>query len=172
MEVSSGGTKVIQPGEAVLLEDVLIAGHKMRPVSNHHPVRVMFLTLPKTHYSTGKDKMSISPTIDRNRNDPCLIPDETGSSTALQRAERDARIFRVSLGIAGLSLSTIVADFLGKTAPLWLAVGVGGLFFVLTGTVGTVVLGEAAANSFQAWRVQRRLKTDILSTTTDEDIAR
>jgi len=66
----------------------------------------------------------------------------------------------VALGIAGLSLSTIVADFLGKTAPLWLAVGVGGLFFVVSTTVGTVVLGEAAANSFQAWQFQRRLKVD------------
>ena len=111
------------------MEDVLIDGHKMRPVSNHHPVRVMFLTLPKTHYSTGKDKISI-PSPYRNSNDPCPIPDGTSSNTALQRVSRDGRILRVALGVAGLSLSTIVADFLGKTAPLWLAVGVGGLFFV------------------------------------------
>jgi len=150
---------VIQSGEAVLLEDVLIAGHKVRPVSNHHPVRVMFLTLRKTHYSTGKDIISISSSY-RNSNDPCPVPDGTRSNPPLQHVERNARILRVALGIAGLSLSTIVADFLGKTAPLWLAVGVGGLFFVVSTTVGTVVLGEAAANSFQAWQFQRRLKVD------------
>jgi hypothetical protein len=71
-----------------------------------------------------------------------------------------------------MSLSAIMADFLGKTAPLWLAVGVGGTFFVVAGTAGTILLGETAAVNLQAWLVHKRLRDkDDSSTSSDENDA-
>jgi hypothetical protein len=114
LEVSSGDSKVIQPGQVILLEDVLIPGHKMRPL-HHADVRVMFLTLPKTHYATGKDALSLPTTVVQN--DPCPVsssPEEGGVGPqqqqrrtltmpkALQREVRDARLLRIALGLTGV----------------------------------------------------------------------
>jgi hypothetical protein len=174
LEVSSGASKVIQPGQVVLLEDVLIPGHKLRPL-HHHDVQVMFLQLPKTHYSTGKESISLPTTV---VNDPCPIPERMSSSSSsssssysknvVKRGERDARLLRILLGLTGASLFTIMADFLGKTAPLWLAVGVGGSCFVTAGTVGTIALGEACVSNLQAWIQQRRLQSK--TATPDDDL--
>ena len=156
LETSAGDTKTIQPGQAILLEDVLVKGHKIRPM-NHHDVRVLFLTLPNTHYRTGKDHISIPTTIIKpTSSDPCPLPEQMQELTTTV-VQRDTQIRRVFFGLVGLSLSTILADFLGKTAPLWLAVGVGGTFFVVGGTIGTIALGEAAVSNFQAWMLSRRL---------------
>ena len=156
LETSGGDSKTIQPGQAILLEDVLVKGHKIRPI-NHHDVRVLFLTLPNTHYRTGKDHISIPTTIIKpTSSDPCPLPDQMQELSTMV-VQRDTQIRRVFFGLVGLSLSTILADFLGKTAPLWLAVGVGGTFFVVGGTIGTIALGEAAVSNFQAWMLSRRL---------------
>ena len=159
LEVSSGATKAIHPGQAILLEDVLIPGHRLKPI-NHHDVRVMLLTLPRTHYSIGKDQISI-PITAKKMGDPCPVSSNQDKSSiiVLQQMGREKGLLRVLLGITGLSLSTIMADFIGKTAPLWLAVGVGGTFFVLSGTICTIMLGEVAYSNFQAWAQQRRLRT-------------
>jgi hypothetical protein len=174
LEVSSGETRTIQAGEAVLLEDVLIPGHKFKPLG-HHDVKVLLLTLPQTHYITGKDKISIS---SYKKADPCPLPATnleqppgTLQQSVVEQARRVFRIRRVAFGIAGLSLSTLIADFLGKTAPLWLAVGVGGTFFVVAGTAGTILLGESAAVNLQAWLVHKRLrgKNDSSTPSGDDD---
>jgi hypothetical protein len=63
----------------------------------------------------------------------------------------------VVLGVAGLSASTLVADFLGKTAPLWLAVGVGGGCFVAASTYCFCQAGNAVWTALEVWYQQRRL---------------
>jgi hypothetical protein len=50
-----------------------------------------------------------------------------------------------------------VADFLGKTAPLWLAVGVGGGCFVAASTYCFCQAGNAVWTALEVWYQQRRL---------------
>ena len=160
LEVSGGANKLIHPGQVVLLEDVLIPGHKFKPLQAD--VRVLLLTLPKTHYATGKEHLSLPPQVLMSNDDvgdPCpVVPAQQRTAQAVRREARDARLLRIVLGLTGLSVSTLLADFLGKTAPLWLAVGVGGSCFVVAGTAGTIALGETLVFQLQAWLQQRRLQ--------------
>uniref|UniRef100_A0A7S2VEH0 Transmembrane protein n=1 Tax=Entomoneis paludosa TaxID=265537 RepID=A0A7S2VEH0_9STRA len=162
IETNSGESKQIQAGQVILLEDVLIAGHKLLPTNNQE-LQVLFLTLPQTHYHPGKDRLSLHKSSNRN---PGIHPCPNPESGAAQNGRRTAfltvrNIRRALLGMIGLSLSTLAADFFSKTAPLWLAVGVGGTCFVAAGTALTVMTGETAITSLEYAFEQRRLATFV-----------
>jgi hypothetical protein len=70
------------------------------------------------------------------------------------------RIRMLILGTIGLSLSTLAADFLGKTAPLWLAVGIGGTCFVAGSTYGITMAGDYLLTQLQLWFERRRLESN------------
>lgn len=65
---------------------------------------------------------------------------------------------RVGLGIIGLGLTLAVADFLGKCAPLILAVAFGGGAIVVGGTYGLVKLGEYGLDELDIWHEKRLLR--------------
>jgi hypothetical protein len=196
MDLNSGETREFHAGSVILLEDVLIAGHKMRPLANSREgVSVLFLTLPHQFVHTGRDHISLPASFLKpaHRDDPC--PDEhapgdsSGASSLLKNetdrlpagdAEDEAsavssldlmlkssgtglsfliprKVRRGLLAVFGLSLSSLVADFLAKTAPLWLAVGVGGTCFVAAGTWAMAVGGDALWMAFELQLERRRL---------------
>jgi hypothetical protein len=62
-----------------------------------------------------------------------------------------------------------MADFLGKTAPLWLAVGVGGGCFVAASTYGFCQAGDALWTAAEVWYYQRKLGESPSSSTTFDD---
>lgn len=80
------------------------------------------------------------------------------------------------LGVAGLSASTLVVDFVAKTAPLWLAVGVGGGCLVTATTYGFCRVGDYLWTLTEIWYEKRRLGAppeddddDTTATTDDND---
>jgi hypothetical protein len=166
LDVSCGDSLTIQPGQVVLLEDVLVPGHKFRPINHHQDLQVLFLTLPQPHYHTGKDHVSLHASAAKTKMEhPCPITesgDELMGVGTLSSSKvslfHGKRVRRWLFGLVGLSLSTLVADFLGKTAPLWLAAGIGGTCFVVAGTTLSVLLGETSWINLEAWYQQRRLR--------------
>mmetsp|Transcript_7620 Transcript_7620/g.15635 ORF Transcript_7620/g.15635 Transcript_7620/m.15635 type:complete len:584 (+) Transcript_7620:145-1896(+) len=170
IETNSGDRQDIRAGQAILLEDVLAAGHKLLPMA-HQELQVLFLTLPQTHYHPGKDRLSLhKQSSSKSTLHPCPLPDGDGTTHPLLSSRRrptDLRhIRRAVLGALGLSLSALMADFLAKTAPLWLAVGVGGTCFVAAGTAAVVLGGEALWANLEYALEQRRLQSTTTTTTT------
>jgi hypothetical protein len=196
MDLNSGETREFQAGSVILLEDVLIAGHKMRPVANNsrEGVSVLFLTLPYQFVHTGREHISLPASFLKpvQRDDPCpnehAPVDLSGGSSLMNEtdgapagdAERDAssvssinlmldssgtglsfwrprNVRRGLLAVFGLSLSSLAADFLAKTAPLWLAVGVGGTCFVAAGTWAMAVGGDALWMAVELQLERRKL---------------
>lgn len=68
---------------------------------------------------------------------------------------RRLRLFMLST--VGISISALAADFIGRTAPLWLAVGIGGVFFVGFGTFGFTVVMDRLLSSIELNNELRRL---------------
>jgi hypothetical protein len=62
-----------------------------------------------------------------------------------------------------------MADFLCKTAPLWLAVGVGGGCFVAASTYSFCQAGDALWTAAEVWYYQRKLGESPSSSTTLDD---
>ena len=181
MDLNSGESQEFQSGDVILLEDVLLPGHKMRPLQPSQGVSVLFLTLPGQHVYTGKDHTALPSAFlsHVNRDDPCpnlhAGPDDVtaenggldgGSSVGSSELPSVSFTFtarklrRLILGIFGMSMSALAADFLGKTAPLWLAVGVGGTCFVVAGTVATTMAGDALWTAVQVALERRNLGAD------------
>ena len=174
IETNSGESKSVTAGEAFLLEDGLLPGHKLVPVS-HHELQVLFLTLRQTHYHPGKERFHLQTSSTKSASsidDPCPFPlDENLRDSSASTSQgphmttnnnngngRIANFIRRGLfGLIGLSFSTLVADFIGKTAPLWLAVGVGGTCFVVGGTLISIVVGEHTLTTIEVWLEQQRL---------------
>jgi hypothetical protein len=248
IEVNSGTVQHFQPGDVILLEDVLRPGHKMRPSHQHpsppkkdqqqyHPadVQLLFLTMPHPYHHTGKDHVSLAALASNSRllqRNPCPNPNTvsqasdsgststtgqsdstsplessgatvsstidrtsgatTGSgvkesSSTSSSSSRPYLVYQpppspftqwwkhpnagrwVVLGVAGLSTSTLMADFLGKTAPLWLAVGVGGGCFVAASTYSFCQAGNALWTAAEVWYYQRKLGESLSSSTTFDD---
>jgi hypothetical protein len=64
------------------------------------------------------------------------------------------------LALIGVSVSALLGDFFGKVAPLWLAVGVGGVCLVAGGTVAFVKLGDYCIEEVEMWAERRRLQLE------------
>lgn len=85
--------------------------------------------------------------------------DPTVRSNSLARWVGPPRTMRrISLGAIGFTLSVVVADFLGKCAPLSLALAFGGGAILLGGTIGMVKVGEYALDELDIWHEKRLLR--------------
>ena len=62
-----------------------------------------------------------------------------------------------------------LADFLGKVAPLKLAVVAGGGLVATGGTIGIVKLGELALDELDFWNERRQLKLQDGSSSPDKE---
>ena len=179
LELNSGESHTFDAGDVILLEDVLLSGHKMRPLTGRD-LKVMFLTLPQQHLHTGKKHMSLSNLMGvKQSQDPCpdIIPGEhqdsfrqvSSESTMMTMMNSNGwngrRIRLLVMATISMSLSTLVADFLGKTAPLWLAVGVGGTCFVTGTTYALTMLGDRLWTAIELWQEERLLNRATTTTT-------
>jgi len=147
--LNSGEQQVFDAGDVILLEDVLAAGHKIRSPHDHQDMSALLLTLPQHYHHVGKDRVSLTSS---NRN-KAIVGCET-SRDALIRERLRKTVFA---GI-GLGLSSLFAVFLGKVAPLWLSVGVGGICFITGGTYAAVQCGEYIWQEGELAMERRRLK--------------
>ena len=80
---------------------------------------------------------------------------------------REPKLRKLILGAIGVSFSALVADFLGKVAPLWLAVGIGGTCFVIGGTAAVVQGGDYLCTELEMWHERKRLEVPSID---DEEI--
>jgi hypothetical protein len=173
LEVSldSGQSQIFAPGDVILLEDTISAGHKLKGVDNKD-MTVMILTLTEHYHQVGKDKTSLTSILNKDlrwKISPCpngleftrveLEPVGFGNQVGrLLRKLQPRSVRRYVLSVLGLSASTILADFMGKVAPLWLAVLFGGGCFVAGGTAAFVKVGDKAMDEFEMWKEQRQLR--------------
>jgi hypothetical protein len=184
MELDSGEVWNGRAGDVILLEDAIRPGHRIVAADKQHAVSIMFVTLTKPHYHIGKQHLSLQKAIAKSLPPPC--PDEYVNATKHSPANAtdpnqvsetnvqtqdfvprntmvgsswDMRRLRlIALGTVALSLSTLMADFLAKTAPLWLAVGIGGTCFVVGATYGLTVAADYAFTTLDVWRERQRLE--------------
>ena len=162
VDLNSGESLTLQAGQMILLEDVLKPGHSLSGLDDYE-LSVLFLTLPITHHHVGKSNLCLErlQVLDKDMADPCPVDNQapvsasTSTSRRLPASSRTART--LAWGLIGLSLSTLAADFLGKTAPLWLAVGVGGTCFVAGTTYVFVTLAERLYQEMELLLEQRKL---------------
>ncbi|CAJ1934468.1 unnamed protein product [Cylindrotheca closterium] len=170
VELNSGSKKVFQAGDIILLEDVLSGGHKLKG-HDHKDMTVMILTLPRNYHHLGKEKTSLDHLLKKDyKKNPCkteLEKQENGNVVAHKMGDAirslrpqlsEGAIRRTILTSVGLTLSTIAGDFMGKVAPLWLAVLFGGGCFVTGGTVAFVRIGEFGINELEMWRERKQLQ--------------
>lgn len=170
--LNSGEVQTFHPGDVVLLEDVVSCGHKLKG-HDHQDMAVMILTLKQQYHQVGKDKtslhsiltkdnlMKISPCPDGlyfSRVDVEPSPGLGNKVGKLLRKLQPRSIRRYLLTVVGLSVSAVVGDFMGKVAPLWLAVLFGGGCFVTGGTLAIVTVGDKAVDEFEMWKERRQLK--------------
>jgi hypothetical protein len=166
VELNSGESQTFEAGDVILLEDVLLAGHRMRSAGGGD-LKVLYLTLPQQHYHAGKEHLSIK--IGAIHPDPCpnesssfgRVKEKPSASGTVILDSNGRRIRMYILAAIGMSFSTLAADFLGKTAPLWLAVGVGGTCFVGGGTFAFTVAGDKLIAAIELWRERRRLGAPV-----------
>jgi hypothetical protein len=135
--LNSGEEQAFQPGDVILLEDVIQGGHKIR--SQDGDLSALLLTLPQ-HVSLNSSRRAVF----------CQTPSS--------RSRMLPQIRKALFGGIGLGLSSLGAVFLGKVAPLWLSVGVGGLCFITGGTYAAVTCGEYAWQEVELALERQRLK--------------
>ena len=100
-------------------------------------------------------------TTDSSFNDSSNLaasPDDVINSSTAIFSDTGRRIRIVLLGTIAFSLSTLMADFLGRTAPLWLAVGVGGTCFVLGSTYAITTFSDFLYTTLSLWHERRKLE--------------
>lgn len=166
--LNSGQKQTFQQGDVILLEDVVSGGHKLKGHGNQD-MTIMILTLPYHYHQVGKDKSALDNILKKDwKATPCktglekkndALPNKIGDAIRNLRPELSERtIRRTILTSIGLTLSTIAGDFMGKVAPLWLAVLFGGGCFVTGGTVAFVKIGEYGLNELEMWQERRQLQ--------------
>lgn len=181
--LNSGQTRIFEPGDVILLENCLSGGHILQGHEGHDMV-VLLLTLPHPYHHAGKDRDSLSSIFEKNfwKQNPCKTGlanngSEGDASKKRNRGElaRWSRSYRLrrrlGLGIIGSGISLAMADFLGKVAPLALAVAAGGTLVAMGGTYGIVRLGEYGLDELDYWQERRLLRLQDGSTTTGESDA-
>ena len=167
--LNSGQIQIFKPGDVILLEDVVSGGHKLKG-HDQQDMTVMILTLPNHYHHVGKDKSSLHDIFVNMKKGSCpagwqdftsgkelTLAEKVGN--ALKRFQpRSMR--RYLLTMVGLSISTLVGDFVGKVAPLWLTVVFGGGCFVAGGTYSFVKLGDKALNEIETWQERQQLRLE------------
>jgi len=176
--LNSGQTRIFEPGDVILLENCLTGGHILQGHEGHDMV-VVLLTLPHPYHHAGKDRNSLSSIFENNfwKQNPCktgLANNGSGSGanregrSDLARWSQSYRLRRrLGLGVIGAGISMALADFLGKVAPLALAVAAGGGLVAMGGTYGLVKLGEFGLDELDFWQERRLLRLQDDTTTTD-----
>lgn len=147
--LNSGEEQVFQAGDVILLEDVLSAGHKIRSLQDQQDLSALLLTLPQHYHHVGKDRVSLT-TSNRNK---AIVGCETSRDALIRE-----RVRKTVFAGVGLGISSVFAVFLGKVAPLWLSVGVGGICFITGGTYAAVQCGEYIWQEGELALERRRLK--------------
>eukprot|EP00546_Thalassionema_frauenfeldii_P017347 CAMPEP_0178902102 /NCGR_PEP_ID=MMETSP0786-20121207/4420_1 /TAXON_ID=186022 /ORGANISM="Thalassionema frauenfeldii, Strain CCMP 1798" /LENGTH=325 /DNA_ID=CAMNT_0020573335 /DNA_START=189 /DNA_END=1169 /DNA_ORIENTATION=+ len=135
IELNSGQSQTFEAGAVILLEDVIGGGgHKIRSSAtgrdehHHGEVTVLLLTLlPTSRVVVGKEKSALTAC-------DVLYPRR---SMIVNKASRT-----LVLSMAGAVVSTALATFLAKVAPIWLSVAMGGGCLVAGGTYGFCQAGE------------------------------
>ena len=153
LELDSGESKDLHAGDVILLEDSMKPGHRMIVMDNHE-MTMLFLTLRSPHYATGKDNVSLQTAVTRRS---CSVTEGGEPSRSPLFVWNHRRIRLALVGTLALSLSTVTADALAKAAPLWLSVGLGGVCFVASMTVGLTSTVEWSLARFRVWRERQRL---------------
>ena len=188
--LDSGATHTFAAGDVVLLEDVVRGGHKLQGHANQD-MTVVILTLPQSYHHVGKDKLSLQKYM-AELESPCVTdgddPSQWGSTTrmgdALTKVKRPNRmaetmrsisprsIRQYILGVVGVSASALLGDFMGKVAPLWVAVLFGGGCFVAGGTFAFVKVGDYLLEELQLAQERRRLRLKEDEVSEDGDDSR
>lgn len=175
--LNSGQSQIFQPGDVILLENVVSGGHKLKG-HDQQSMSVMILTLTQHYHQVGKDKTSLQSILAKNvKISPCSTTDglefsvppemederDLGNKVGrvLRKLQQPRSIRRYILTVFGLSLSTLLGDFMGKAAPLWLAVVFGGGCFVTGGTLAFVTIGDKALDELEMWRERRQLRLEL-----------
>ena len=163
--LNSGETQTFQPGHVILLENVVRGGHKLVGHGNRDDMTVLILTLPQQYHAVGKEQTCLANTIRKSTlRDPCPPENNQDSSStstpgSIINALQQPQIFRkLVLGFLGVAITGVAGDFLGKVAPLWLAVVFGGGCFVTGGTYAFVKAGDYALEELQLWQERRQLQ--------------
>jgi len=179
--LNSGQVQSFHPGDVILLEDVVSGGHKLKGHDNQD-MTVMILTLTQHYHQVGKDKTSLQSILNQDKRwrvSPCPnglefsrvdldsqgIRNQVGS---LLRKLQPRSIRRYLLTGLGLVLSAVLGDFMGKVAPLWLAVVFGGGCFVTGGTLAFVKVGDMALDELEMWQERRLLRLQSPDTQTEQ----
>lgn len=176
--LNSGQMRIFQPGDVILLENCLTGGHILQGHEGHDMV-VMLLTLPHAYHHAGKDRNSLSSTFENNfwKQNPCKTGLVNNSSDQKENRKNIvvpwSRSYRVrrrfALGVIGAGVSLAMADFLGKVAPLALALAAGGGLVTAGGTYSIIRLGEYGLDELDLWHERRLLRLEDSSTTPDND---
>ena len=151
LELNSGESQTFSPGSVILLEDVVAGGHKCK--SPHgKDVTVLLLTLPHQQYKGHKDLA-----LGGGGGSNCLLVAKPGGGGLFHQMMMMRRSILTGLGAA---LTLLLADWLGKVAPIWLTVGIGGGCLVVGGTVGFVKTCESLLDQIDLYRERQRLLFD------------
>ena len=162
IHLNSGQARTFVPGDVILLENCLAGGHLLQGHEGRDMV-VLLLTLPHPYHHVGRDRNSFS-TIFTNgfwKQNPCTTGLQSKPPRRLDPARWSASYKlrrRLGLGVIGAGISLALADFLGKVAPLALAVAAGGGLVAVGGTVGLVKLGEYGLDELDYWHERRQLR--------------
>jgi hypothetical protein len=192
--LNSNEKRIFYPGDVILFENCLLGGHILRGHEGRDMIAMM-LTLPHPYHHVGKERNSLSSILNWKQN-PCKTglanrggnsggfgsTSTDGSSTNLKGIDIDIDNIlakwtrssqfrrRLGLGVIGAGLSLALADFLGKVAPIALAVAAGGGLVVAGGTFGVVKLGEYGLDELDFWQERRLLRLqDGSSDSNDND---
>lgn len=171
--LNSGEKRIFSKGDVILLENCLTGGHKLQGFEGEDMI-VMILTLSFPYHHVGRERDSLSSILNWKQN-PCKVGlglpgddnifDNTGSTDTNEK-RIDSR--RLGLGIFGAGLSLTLANFLGKVAPLKLAVFAGGGALTAGGTFTVIKVGEYGLDNLDLWHERRLLRrqdsTDDVST--------
>ncbi|VEU34556.1 unnamed protein product [Pseudo-nitzschia multistriata] len=176
--LNSGQMRIFQPGDVILLENCLTGGHILQGHEGNDMI-VMLLTLPHAYHHAGKDRNSLSSIFENNfwKQSPCktgLVGNNNDRTESRKNIvvpwSRSSRIRRrLGLGIIGAGVSLAMADFLGKVAPLALALAAGGGLVAVGGTYSIIRLGEYGLDELDFWHERRLLKLQGGSSTPVND---
>ena len=176
ISLDSGQTQLFASGDVILLEDTISVGHKLKGIDNKD-MTVMILTLTEPYHQVGKAKTSLTSILNKDgggsqrwKISPCpnglefSRVEERGVGLGhqlgrlLRTWQQPRSVRKYLLSVVGLSASSLLADFVGRVAPLWLAVLFGGGCFVAGGTLAFVRVGDKALNELEMWKEQRQLR--------------
>lgn len=153
-----GGTLLLEPGQIVLFQETNPCQHTCRPIDDD--MTMMLLTLPLT-VDTNRILGIVRPSDGKQHEHghPCPTDEAAAAAEAATTAVTRVPPRKYLLGGFGFTLSLLVADFLGKVAPLWLSVGVGGTCFVGGTTYAFVQSVDPLCETLHYWWKERRRRS-------------